>query len=264
MRSWYTGECRCFFNLFRLQVVFAQGQCDGEDRAPLAVGAVFGFDGAVVHVDNHLAKVQADTRAVNMQSPRVGALVESFEDVLKSFIVQTDARVADGQFHLLFICGDLYVDASAFKAVFESVGEQVGDDFLKLRAVEPYVEFLKFFVFEVEVDAALLCVIFKHLADTLGETDDVGQLAVQLHLLLVDLADVKNLVHEVQNALGIVVDGLGGRSSVQFLQCGEDERQRRAYIVGGVDEELHFLLVHFLVSVSAVGIEHVSQQRGRQ
>ena len=96
------------------------------------------------------------------------------------------------------------------------------------------------------MDAALLGVVVVEFEDAAHERHDVGLAAVQFHLVLVNLALVENLVHQQHQSLGITVDGLDVFQALfvvdallQFLQRPHDERQRRADVVGGVDEELH-------------------------
>ena len=57
---------------------------------------------------------------------------------------------------------------------------------------------------------ALLRVVLEHLANALGEVNQVGLLTMQVHLLLVNLSHVKNLVHQVEYSLGVVVNGVQG------------------------------------------------------
>ena len=80
-----------------------------------------------------------------------------------------------------------------------------------------------------------------------------------LHLLLVDLADVENLVHEILDTTGIVLNGLQFFLHVfaqvlpqQLVQRTHDERQRRADVVGSVDEEFHLVLVQLLTALAEV------------
>ena len=60
----------------------------------------------------------------------------------------------------------------------------------------------------VESDASVLGVELEHLKDSTDETDHFCRLTVQMHLLFVYLAHIENLVHQAQDALGVVFDGL--------------------------------------------------------
>ena len=79
----------------------------------------------------------------------------------------------------------------------------------------------------VENDAAILGIELKHLVDSTDETDHFRFLAVQVHLLLVNLTHIKNLVHETKDALCVVLNGfesLPTRSGgFQFLQSRQDD-----------------------------------------
>ena len=121
-------------------------------------------------------------------------------------------------------------------------------------------------MYEAEVDVALLGVVLEHLAQAGHEGDEVGLLAVEVHLLLVNLAHVKNLVDEVEYALGVMLDGVNVAPSFFLVvvqtaaQVGKgrhDERQRRAYVVRSVDEELHLLLVELFVGTATVSQENI-------
>ena len=196
------------FDLLGLQMGIAQGQGDGEHRTLHAVGAVGGCYLAVVHVDNHLAEVQSDTRAVDMEAARVAALIEAVEDMLQSLAVDTAAGVADFETCLLVGGAETQADGAAVGGVLEGVGEEVDDDLVELSAVYPDVELVEAIVQELVLDAALLGVVVEHLGDAGHEADEVGLLAMEVHLLLVDLSHVENLVDEVQDALCVTLDGV--------------------------------------------------------
>ena len=253
-------------------MVAAQGQRDGEEGAALVV-AVVGTDGAVVHVDNHLAEVQADARAVDMQAAGVATLIEAVEDVLQVVAVEPHAVVGHLECGLLAVGGQADVDGSAVVAVLEGVGEQVGNDLVELAAVDPHGQLVETLVGEGEADVALLGVVLEHLVDALYEADEVGLFAMQLHLLLVYLADVENLVHQVEDAGGVVLYGghvalgvglLLADAALQVGQRRHDERQRRPDVVCGVDKELHLLLVQLLIGTAAVGHEDIGGEAGQQ
>ena len=124
-------------------------------------------------------------------------------------------------------------------------------------------------MYEVELNATFLGIILEHLADTLYEIDEVGLLAVQLHLLLVNLTNVKNLTDKVEDAGSVMLNGLNvtlsvflviGQPAAQVAKRCHDERQRRTDIMGGIDKELHLLLVQLLVSTTAPQHGQQSQQ----
>ena len=87
----------------------------------------------------------------------------------------------------------------------------------------------------------------------------IGFLALQLHLLAVHLTNIKYLVHQILHTLGVMLNGfqLVGYLWIeialqQFVQRTHDERQRRADIVRGVDEELHLILVQLLATTTNI------------
>ena len=82
---------------------------------------------------------------------------------------------------------------------------------------------------------------------------------MEVHLLLVNLPYIKNLVDEIQNALGIAVDDtqvfdrlLVKIATTQLFQGTHDESQWRADVVSSIDEELHLVLIHALTDTTAI------------
>ena len=128
-----------------------------------------------------------------------------------------------------------------------------------------------FGVQEAEREAVLLCREVVHVADGLDEGREVDVEGVELHLLPVDLAHVQYLVDQAQDALRVVVYDvefglvvLVGRARTQLLERRQDEGQRRADVVGGVDEELHLVLVELPAYILPIGIGGVGQQGQQQ
>ena len=118
---------------------------------------------------------------------------------------------------------------------------------------------------EFERDTTFFGAILKHLAYTLSEINKVGLLTVQLHLLLVNLTNIEDLVHQIQDTLGIVVNSINVTlclrmvSTYMTLQVGQrthDERQRRANIVSGVNQEFHLFLIQVLIGSASVVQQH--------
>ena len=105
---------------------------------------------------------------------------------------------------------------------------------------------------EDETDVALLGVELEHLADTTYELHHISALTMQMHLLLVNLTNVQDLVHQRQNSLGITFYRIDGSALFQLLQCRKDNGQRRADVVGSIDEELHLFLVQLLVGMTTI------------
>ena len=114
-----------------------------------------------------------------------------------------------------------------------------------------------FLVLKGERDVPLTGVILVEFTDTTDKVHHVRLPAVQLQLVLVDAALVEYLVDQQHQALGITVDGLYIDLTLTLadkcLQLGKrshDQSQRRADIMGGIDEELHLLLVHVLTGTT--------------
>ena len=94
--------------------------------------------------------------------------------------------------------------------VFECIGEQVGDDLVEIDTVYPCQDMVSL-VFEGEGNVALVGTKLIQLAYAADKLHHIGLLTMQLHLFLVQAALVKNLVDQLQQALGIAVDGVDRR-----------------------------------------------------
>ena len=161
-----------------------------------------------MEVDDHLAEVQSDTCAGGAGVLGVASLVEAVEDVFHGVAVDAFAVVDDFEASGVGGGAERHGDSTAVATVLERIAEQVGEHLVELVAVDPCLERMDVVVEEAEVDVSLLCVVVEHLAHALGECHEVGGLAVQVHLLLVDFPHVEDLVHEVQDAVGVVLDGV--------------------------------------------------------
>ena len=64
---------------------------------------------------------------------------------------------------------------------------------------------------ESKMDITLLSREIKHSADALCKSHQIRLLTMQLHLLLVDFTHIENLIHQVQNALRIVLNSVNSR-----------------------------------------------------
>ena len=252
----FAGFCcllfhRLPFHLFRLEVAVAQGDLHLQAGTRVSVGAVVCLDGASVHLHDGLADVEAQSRPADV----VGALVEAFEEFVGVLAcLEADAAVGhfdDGVRGRLFE-RDFYLAVLLDK--LEGVGEQVGDHFVEVGAVNPCREF-GHVVLEGVAYSPLLCIELEEGLYSGDESHQVGLPAVQVHLVLVDFPFVEDLVDKEQQPLGVAVHGVDvlyalGVSDFlpQFFQRPEDEGERRAYVVGGVDEEAHLLLLCLLLA----------------
>ena len=112
--------------------------------------------------------------------------------------------------------GDTDVNLSARRGELEGVGENIDDDLVEVATVNPYGQLLCIMlVREGYLLAARL--MLKQGVDVLHECDEVGLLHVHLHHALVDLPEVHHLVDEVQDALGISLDGLVDTPSLRIV-----------------------------------------------
>ena len=80
-------------------MAIAQRQAHGKHRAR-GISAVVGINSSVVHVDNHLAQVEPNARAVYLQPAGVGTLIETVKNVLQIVILQAYAAVDNLQLSL--------------------------------------------------------------------------------------------------------------------------------------------------------------------
>ena len=257
------------YNLLRREVGVAKRQRHREDGAAMTIGAVMGLNSAVMHVDNHLAEVQADARTLDVQALGVASLIETVEDVLQAVLVEPDAVVGDTEHGVLAVVGQTDHHLAVLGGVLERVGQEVGDNLVELATVYPDVKLLQTAVIEAEVEVTVLGAELVHLTDAADKGYQLRLLTMQMHLLLVNLTDIQNLVHKVEDTLRVTLDGVKrclqllaiGRclfctQGLQLLQRTHDECQRRTDVVGGIDEELHLLLVKTLIGATTIQIAH--------
>ena len=234
----------------------AQWQVDLQTGSALAVGAVVGSDLSAMHLYDGPAEVQSDARSLDVQVVGVFALVETLEQPVGLLVLESDAAVYDLYDGLFVILAQDDTHLAAVEGVFEGIRQQVGDDLVELDAVYPSLHRQGLAALavggrhECEADIALLGIVLIERADARDEGHQVGLGTVQVHLLLVYLALVEYLVHQEQQPLRIAVDGLNVGQALfvcyacsQLVQGSHDEGQRRADVVGGIDQEAHLLLV---------------------
>ena len=141
-------------------------------------------------------------------------------------------------------------DMPAIKGIFESVGQQITNHLVELGMVYPCHQALVGML-ELVSNMALVGIVFIHIKHALGKSHHIGMLALQLHLLLVDLTHIQNLVHQVQNTLGVafyqsqLFGILSSRMALfQFLEWCHDKCEWRTDVVSGINQEFHLLIVH--------------------
>ena len=71
----------------------SQWHCHLEARPTLSVSAVVCLDGATMHLHDATAEVQSDARSLDMEIVGIVTLLESFEEALRLFILETNATV---------------------------------------------------------------------------------------------------------------------------------------------------------------------------
>ena len=222
----------------------------------------------MVHLDNHLTEVQADTRALDMQGTGTAALVEPVEDLM-DIALDAHARIDDLNHGHLMLIGYTHLDGSTVIGVLKSIREQIVDNLIQCGTVEPYIQPVNSRqIAEIDVPfPGCVLIGFQDIAQILY---DVSLLALESHLLFVDLPDIQDLIDEVLHAPGVMLDGLqfipGLRILLlfqQLMQRTHDKCQRRADIVGGIDQELHLFLVKLLLAASDIEPHEDSQHQER-
>ena len=111
----------------------------------------------------------------------------------------------------------------------------------------------------MELHTPLTGHILIRLQDIADILHHIRLLTLQFHLLLVNLTDVEDLVHQILYPLGVVPDGLQFCFHIRiqllpaqkFIERTHDERQWRADVVSGIDEELHLLFIELLGGIPA-------------
>ena len=122
--------------------------------------------------------------------------------------------------------GDPDIDLAPVEGVLESIREEVGDNLIKLYPVDPHHDgVLSVGIRTSESDITLVGIILIEGVYSVDESHQIGLLAVQMHLVLVDLPLIEDLVDEQEQALGIAIDRLYillilliGNLGLQFVQ----------------------------------------------
>ena len=249
------GRCLLFVlvgeYLVGLQVAVAQR--DGDDElASVAVVDVMGLDGAVVHLHQRAGEVEANACAHIAVGGRGGQLIEAVEDAFHLVGGNLLTIVVDRQDGLTVVVGDVDADDAARLGELEGIRQDVDHHLVEVAAVEPDGQLVGV-VFVGELYVLGLGLLGKERVDVVDKPDEVGFAHVQLHLSLIDLAQVHHLVDESENTLGIAAHGLVEAMALRVvvlfderLQRCDDERHRRAYLVADVHEEAQLGVGHLL------------------
>ena len=109
-----------------------------------------------------------------MQVAGIAALVESVEEPFGLVLIESDTIVTDFDDNLIVFFHQFHIDFSTVEGVFEGIGKQVGNHFIKVHTVHPRQDFgllggsvyghrmtvYRFAGSESIVDVALLRIVF--------------------------------------------------------------------------------------------------------
>ena len=152
--------------------------------------------------------------------------------------------------------------------IFKGIIDKVVDDHADFLSVAPGHHML---VGEQELvaDVALLGMNAVFLPEHLQHFVEVGVGHVHLHLSVLHLAEVENLVHQLEHLLGVVVDEgqvfLSRRRQtlvlLQFLNRTFDEGERCAQFMTDIGEETDFEFGQTVVHIGLVAhLNHIEHQ----
>ena len=185
------------------QVGIAQRNMDDED-ASVCVLAVHCHDGPVMQFHQQTCQVQPDAEAQRIGVQGGGSLIEAFEDAFQLVLVDARTGVRHGNLDIILqgaaalgvmALAQDNADISAVGRVLEGIGKDVDQDFIKVVAVNPGIEFVRL-VLEGEGDVLLLRLEREELVEVVDEDHEVRPAERHLHLPLVDAADVEQLVEQ--------------------------------------------------------------------
>ena len=241
-------------DLLHAEMGVAEAELHGEGGA-LARTAL-DRDFAVVQGHDVAAQRKPDARPLHVAVHGARSLREAFEDHPLLVFRDADARVADREKHalLLFAQRKYRFDPSAVGREFQSVGQQIIDHALHALDIDPHQHGTARDG-EQQFDPALGGQFAEIVDGILDQRHEVHARDFQLHLVLDDLAEIKQLVDERQHALGVAVGQreaalAAGRKLVVFpciLDAAQNERQRRAQFMGDVGEEAQLQVGHVLL-----------------
>ena len=231
----------------------SNGNPNLERAASLALGIIEHLDIAVVERHKLPHKIHAYASAHHGDFMVVVALVEEVEDMVDVF--RRDAQALVGDFYAeRVIVGAEYgkFHLAALGRIFESVGKNVDYHLVKIFGIYVCLQFF-FCSLKEKLHAQRRGVLLERFVHAPAKRHEVGLLKFELHLVTVDLAHVEELVDEVEDALGVELDGLvatlAHRVAVGLHELDErayNQRNRRAYLVGYAREKFHPGVVEFL------------------
>ncbi len=191
------------------EVALAQRE-DDLDAGAWSLGIVGHADGAVVQSDERGGEVQANACS---HAAGIGAeLIEALEDVPFRLVGDALARIGhregERSFGIFFAGGqnaETHFDGAAGGGVLDGVGEEVDNHFVEVGCVNPDGEVRARLVHHLQVQVLHLDEVVGGLAHIVHVLGDRHLAEAELHLVLVDAAQVHELVDESDDAVGITV-----------------------------------------------------------
>ena len=197
-------------------------------------------------------------------------MVEAVEHALELLLVDALSRVGDREAQPAAAVGQRHGYLSAVSSVFQGVGEQVVHHLVKVVMVDVGCQAAAVGG-ERELYSALLCLKVVVVNDVAYELSHVRQCVVQLHLALLYAAYAQYLVYELEHAVGVALHAAQRAVGLLVVVVAHervertlDKRERRAQLVGHVDEEAYLRLVVVGLLLAPVGCERQGDdgQRG--
>ena len=182
-------------DIFWIEMRVSRREGDNDARSRGSIGSVFSFYLASMELHDVQREIQSDSRSAQFAVARVSSLIESFEETFGVLVAKARATVNDAYFHLSAILGNPYSYFSAIKRMLKGVGDDVGEHFVEVVAVDPSHHLL-FRRHDIQINSSLLGGIVKREADALDKRNKICFLTFQAHLFLVYLPHIENLVHE--------------------------------------------------------------------
>ena len=173
------------------------------------------------------------------------------------------ALIADDDVGEGLVLPDAEADALAVGGELDGVGHQVVDHRLDQARVDPDLDKVVGHG-ELQVDVLVLGQQAEAVERRAHHGIDADLAHVEVHLVVLHLAEVEQLIDKQQDAVGVALNDehlavhLVGQSGLEYVVDGrEDERERRADFVRYVGEELQLYLVDALddVEVAAVAVD---------
>ena len=151
-----------------------------------------------------------------MHATGVATLIETIEDMFQTVFIDAHPIIGDREFKmsiaiLIRNVFQAYGNFSSIITILKGIGKQIGNHLVKLCLVNPSLETFQPLMVECETYVTLPSREIKHSTDTFSKSHNVCLLAMQLHLLLVNLTYIENLIDEIQDSLCIMLDSIDSR-----------------------------------------------------